>query len=163
MRKSFFAMTLCLLTFLGDASADFSFPLIATAPDATEKMTTEDFRFFAGVLEKARLAKHLECELQVKVGREARRYSQGSEWVEYLDVTYSSPIRGDLRVKFPLKYSKFGRKRSANKWSAVGEDVRIEAGDEYDHYIRFIHDGRGEIVFLHMGNHFALNPCMVRD
>lgn len=154
-----------LLVFLVGASAHANLqdiPFVHNFPKATEPLTVETFDFFGKLLGSARLAPHLDCELRADIRREVRKFSDRSEWVEFIDITYGTTAGygGDMKVKFPMS-SKLGRKRSSNKWSGVSEDVLIEAGDYYDHWIYFSHDGKGHIVGLQLGNNLSVLPCMV--
>lgn len=67
-----------------------------------------------------------------------------------------------MKVKFPMS-SKYGRKSVPNKWSGIGEDIKVEAGDSDGHWLRFTHDGQGQILHFWMGNDFRSLPCVMRD
>lgn len=159
-----FAALLTSLFLSFSAFAEILIPQISDAPKATETFTPDTFDFFAKILGSARLGPHLRCELKAEVRRDVRKFSDRTEWVEYIDITYftRAGYGGDFHVKIPMN-SKFGRKVSNNPWSGVGEDVMIEIGDQDLHWLRFMHDGRGHIVYLMLGDGFRNLPCMVRD
>jgi hypothetical protein len=55
--------------------------------------------------------------------------------------------------------AKYGLKKVENEWSGIGEDIKIQLSDRLNHWIRFVHDGRGQIVMLQLGNDLMTNPC----
>jgi len=57
--------------------------------------------------------------------------------------------------------AKYGIKKVSNQWSGLGETIKIEAGDYYEHWITFTHDGKGGIVSLNVGNILRVLPCQV--
>ncbi len=141
-------------------------PFIKDDPETNLTFTPETFESVAKILAAGRLGPHLECRIRTELRHELRKYSDRSEWVDFIEITFSTNAgyaRGDeMKVKFP-RSSSYGRKMTANKWSGEGEDFKISAGDYYDHWIRFIHDGKGHIVLLMMGNNLKTYPCLVQD
>lgn len=140
-------------------------PLMYDDPEVTRVFDPKLYDFFGNLLDSARIATHLECELNVSKRREVRKFSEGTEWIEYLDVTLSSnaPISNNkISAKFPMS-SKYGLKKVNNPWSGVGEHVKISAGDYLNHILNFIHDGQGQLVYLVMSNDLKVVPCKTRD
>ncbi|WP_413560301.1 hypothetical protein [Bdellovibrio sp. HCB209] len=134
-------------------------PVIADDPETNLTLKGDMFDFVAKNLGN-QLASHMNCTLSTRKGREIRKFSNGSEWVEYIEVDYESPKYGGRKSKFKIPLgAKYGLKRAENEWSGIGEDIKIQLSDRLNHWIRFTHDGRGQIVMLQLGNDLATNPC----
>lgn len=158
--------TLSLLLCLFPAAAGAQLvPVIDDAPKATASMDATMFEYIAGTLHAARLAPHMKCELRVETGKELRKFLRGEEWVEFIEVHYRTNVGGGghrMNMKFPMSV-KYGLQKNVNPWSAVGEDIKIEAGDSEGHWLRFVHDGKGHLVFLSLGSDLRTLPCVVED
>lgn len=139
-------------------------PMISDDPAVNSSMNSEMFEFISKTLGSARLDAHMLCTLKVRSDRALRKFSDGAKWVEILNISFNS--NGfDSGLKMNLKLSmnsKYGTKKSANQWSGVGEDIKIELGDYYDSWVRFTHDGQGHIVQLVMGNNLKTVPCQLK-
>lgn len=158
MRFTTFFCVLPLL-FPLSAKADQIIPTINDDPPTTESLDRDMFDFVAKTLGN-QLAPHLNCTLNVQKGREVRKFSSGSEWVEFISIDYDSSKLGGRKTQFKIPMgAKYGLKKSENEWSGIGEDIKIQLSDRLSHWIRFAHDGRGQIVMLQLGNDLMNNPC----
>lgn len=160
------ALIFCLL-FASQADADgvLEIPLISDAPETNQTFSISTFETMAKILSSSRLGPHLDCELKAELRRELRKYSDRSEWIDLIEIEFQTDAGfagGDtFKVKFP-RSSKYGRKKTINHWSGEGEDFKVRAGDYYDHWMRFIHDGKGHIVLFMVGNNLKTYPCVVK-
>ncbi len=159
--------TVCILMALGSPTlADLlDIPLISNGFEPDQKFTVEDFQKMGRVLESSRLATHLDCEFQARLIHEIHNYQDRSEPVDLLEINFRTEpgIGGGDRfqAKFP-RSSIYARLIIANHWSGEGEEYKIYAGDHFGHWLRFIHDGKGEIVSLIMGNSIVDYRCLVK-
>lgn len=161
MRALISALLLCL--FAVHASAlDFS----VDDPVANKKMNFETFDSITKLLYAGHLAPHMKCDIKVRTVREERTFTDGKRIVELLDVEYyPRGIFVDLKIHFqiPAEFSTYGVKYVSTEWSGTGEDIKIEAHDRRLHWIQFMHDGKGNIVQLSLGNDLATYPCRITD
>ena len=132
---------------------------------ARRKFTFDEFESITKLLYAGKLAPHMKCDLKVRTIKEERTFSTGKKIVDLLEVVYyPRGIYSDTKVKvlIPSDSATYGTKYAANHWSGAGEEVKIEAHDGYDHWLRFVHDGKGGLVFFSLGNRLATYPCMVK-
>lgn len=161
----FFTFSLSIFNSHAESELGPVFPMVSDKPKAKHKMDKESFLYFEKVLRSSKMASHMYCEMKVDLKKELRTYKSGTKWIEYLEIDYLNDNRYagiSMNLKIP-ESSMYGLKVSNNKWSAEGEDVVIEVGDYYDHWIRFTHDGKGRIVQLTVGNSLSFLPCMVKN
>lgn len=136
-------------------------PMINDDPIVNQNFNTEMFDFVSKTLGSAKMASHIRCTLKVRNDRELRKFSGGSEWVEVLNISFNSngfDSGYKMNFKIPMT-AKYGIKKSSNQWSGLGEDIKIELGDYYDHWLKFTHDGSGQIIQLIVGNNLRTAPC----
>lgn len=139
-------------------------PMISDDPVVNRNLNAEMFDFISKTLGSTKMAPHMRCTLRVRNDRELRKFSEGSEWVEVLNISFNSngfDSGYKMNFKIPLK-AKYGIKKSTNQWSGLGEDIKIELGDYYDHWLKFTHDGNGQIVELIVGNNLKTAPCALK-
>jgi hypothetical protein len=152
----------CCLLFSMNAFAEGEIvPVVNDDPVTNQTLERDMFDFIAQTLGSGKMASHMACSLKTRVGREQRKFSSGSEWVEYIQVDFNSTgFEGGKKTSFKIPMgANYGVKKTNNQWSAVGEDIKIELGDTYGHWIRFAHDGQGRLIMLQLGNDLAVNPC----
>lgn len=162
MIKRTAAFTALLVFFsFSSSNADSIVPLVNDDPRMDKVLDREMFDFISKTLGAGKMAPHLACNLKTRSGRELRKFSQGSEWVEYLEIDYNSTdFDGGQKMNFKIPLgAKYGAQKVPNQWSAIGEDIKIEIGDRYGYWIRFTHDGQGHITGLQLGNDLTLAPC----
>lgn len=136
-------------------------PFVSDDPPVAQELDRDMFDFVSKTLGTAKLSTQLKCTLKTRTSRELRKFSDGERWVETLDVDYNTngfESGQKLKIKIPM-IAKYGVKKNSNQWSGLGETVKIETGDYYDHWITFTHDGKGGIVGLSMGNRLGVFPC----
>ncbi|MBC7371814.1 MAG: hypothetical protein H7326_09620 [Bdellovibrionaceae bacterium] len=141
-------------------------PVASDEPAANAPLGAVDFENITKLLHAGKLGPHMKCELKVRTSKEDRRFSTGPRIVEVLEVVfYPRGFYADTKVKvrFPAELSTFGSKIVSTHWSGAGEDIKIEAHDTLDHWLRFIHDGKGNIVQFTMGNSLSTYPCMKKN
>ncbi|UOE99954.1 hypothetical protein [Bdellovibrio reynosensis] len=139
-------------------------PMINDDPKVKKVLKGEMFEFVSKTLATGKLAEHLICTIKTRSSRELRKFSSGKEWVETLEIDYSSngfDSGRRLNIKIP-DIAKYGVKKSGNTYSGLAEKVKIELGDYYDHWIEFTHDGQGTITQLLLGNNLYVAPCQTR-
>lgn len=152
-------LSVLFLLFPLSAYSDQIIPVIADDPETNLTLKGEMFDFVAQALGNP-LAPHMNCTLSTRKGREIRKFSSGSEWVEFIEIDFESSKYGGRKTRFKIPLgAKYGLKKSQNEWSGIGEDIKIQLSDRLSHWIRFVHDGRGHIVMLQTGNDLANNPC----
>ncbi|QDK44470.1 hypothetical protein DOM22_04505 [Bdellovibrio sp. ZAP7] len=152
-------LALFCLMFSLSAHSEEVIPMINDDPSTDKILDREMFDFVSKTLGN-QLASHLYCTLKVRPGREVRKFSSGSEWVEFIEVDYDSSKLGGRITHFKIPMgAKYGLKKVENEWSGIGEDIKIQLSDRLSHWIRFVHDGRGQIVMLQLGNDLMTNPC----
>lgn len=139
-------------------------PMINDDPVVNRKMDNEMFDFVSKTLGGGKMAPHMECTLKTRNSRELRKFASGKEWVEILEVDFNSNgYDSGYKLSFKIPNdARYGHKKTPNQWSGVGEDIKIELGDRYGHYLRFTHDGQGRIVQLILGNDLRTTPCQVK-
>lgn len=139
-------------------------PMVSDDPTVNKTLTPEMFEFVAKTLGAGKLAPHMQCSLKTHSSRELRKFSSGKEWVETLEIDFSSNgFDSGRKISFKIpNTAKYGSKKSANQWSGLGEDIKVETQDYYDHWLKFTHDGQGNIVQLIMGNSLTVVPCQIR-
>ncbi|MGZ3745175.1 MAG: hypothetical protein ACXVB1_07745 [Pseudobdellovibrionaceae bacterium] len=138
---------------------------VSEEPQAQKVLDFDEFENITKLLYAGKLAPHLKCGLKVRTIKEERKFSEGKKLVEVLEILYyPRGLFSDLKVKvlIPAQLATFGVKYTSNQWSGAGEDIKIEAHDGYDHWLRFIHDGKGNIVFFSLGNRLATYPCAMK-
>ena len=148
---------------LGAGAQDI--PPFADEPPAKQPLDFENFENITKLLAAGKLSPHMKCELKVRTVKEERKFSDGKKLVEILEVTYyPKGLFADMKLKIliPAEIATFGTKHASNKWSGIGEDIKIEAQDYYEHWLRFTHDGKGNLVQFMMGNHLATYPCKIK-
>lgn len=149
------------LIFLSFSSLAQIVPQINDDPRMDQVLDRDMFDFVAKTLGSGKMAPHMACTLKTRTGRELRKFSSGSEWVEYLAIEYNSTgFDGGQKMTFKIPMgAKYGVNKTTNQWSAVGEDIKIELGDRFGYWLRFAHDGQGRIIMLQLGNDLSLAPC----
>ncbi len=143
----------------------FSQEFASEEAQATKRLTMDEFDGITKMLYAGKLAPHLKCDLKVRTIKEERTFTTGKKLVELIEVVYyPRGIYSDTKVKvlIPAEIATYGTRYGSNHWSGTGEEVKIEAHDGYDHWLRFIHDGKGNIVFFSLGNRLATFPCMTK-
>lgn len=136
-------------------------PMINDDPRIEKTLDTEMFDFISKTLGSGKLATHLQCTLKTRNSREQRRFSDSSQWVELLEIDFNSNgFDSGLKMKFKIpNTAQYGLRKTTNQWSGLGEEIKIELGDRYGHWIKFAHDGQGRILQLIMGNDLRTVPC----
>lgn len=132
---------------------------------ANRPLSSDEFDNITKLLHAGKLASHMKCDLKIRTIKEERTFSTGKKLVEIIEVTYyPRGIYADTKKKvlIPSEVATYGAKYVSNHWSGAGEEIKIEAHDSYDHWLRVIHDGKGNIVFFSLGNRLATYPCMVK-
>jgi hypothetical protein len=140
-------------------------PVFDDEPTVNKKLDFEAFENITKLLHAGRLAPHMKCDIKVNTRKEDRKFSTGTKMIEILEVDFYP--RGlfaekKVRVLFAAQLAKYGSKMASNHWSGAGEDIKIEAQDPMQHWLRFVHDGKGNLVYLVLGNRLATYPCFVR-
>lgn len=137
-------------------------PMINVDPKVDRPLEPAMFDFITTTL-NGHLASYMECTLKTKFNREVRNFSTGPEWVETLAVDFHSGgvFCPSMSFKFPMT-SKYGIQKASNQWSGIGEEIKLEAGDYYGHWLKFTHDGKGRIVELMLGNDLQVCPCHLK-
>ncbi|WP_413288281.1 hypothetical protein [Bdellovibrio sp. HCB337] len=154
----------CVLTSLLAISTQAQ-EFVSEEAAAERPLRIDEFDNIAKLLHAGKLAPHMKCDLKVRSIKEERRFSTGKKLVEILEITYyPRGLFADTKIKvlIPAEIAKYGTKYVSNHWSGAGEEIKIEAHDGYDHWLRVIHDGKGGIVFFSLGNRLATYPCMVK-
>ncbi len=153
------------LFFLGALTDQIAFgqeiPFINDDPVVHQEFDQNMFDFVTKTLGSAKLSSHMRCTLKTRTSRELRKFSDGDKWTDILEVTYNTngfESGQKLTLKIPMM-AKYGLKKESNQWSGIGETIKIEAGDSYEHWLQFTHDGKGGIVFLNIGNRLRTLPC----
>jgi len=138
--------------------------MIAKDPVASRVLDREMFEFLARTLGEAKMAPHLRCTLKARAGKELRKFTTGEDWIETLDVSFSSNgFDSGFKMNFVIpSTAKYGLQKTNNPWSGVGEEIRVELNDSYGHWLQLTHDGQGRIVQMMFGNDLRLAPCQVR-
>lgn len=134
-------------------------------PQAKQPLDFDEFENVTKLLYAGKLAPHMKCELKVRTLKEERVFSDGKKLVEIIEVVYyPRGLFADLKIKvlIPAQLATFGTKYVSNQWSGAGEDIKIEAHDGYDHWLRFMHDGKGHLVQFSLGNRLATYPCLTK-
>lgn len=132
---------------------------------AARPLSMTEFDNITKLLYAGKLSPHMKCDLKVRTIKEERMFSSGKKLVEVIEVVYyPRGIYADTKVKvlIPAEIATYGTKYISNQWSGAGEEIKIEAHDSYDHWLRFMHDGKGGLVFFSLGNRLATYPCMVK-
>jgi hypothetical protein len=143
----------------------FSQEFASEEAQAKKPLTMNEFDDITKLLYAGKLAPHMKCDLKVRTIKEERSFTTGKKLVELIEIVYyPRGIYADTKVKvlIPAEVATYGTRYGANHWSGSGEEVKIEAHDGYDHWLRFVHDGKGGIVFFSLGNRLATYPCMVK-
>jgi len=157
--------SLCLLAPISQSFA-FDIPFPNDEPVARQELNFDEFENITKLLYAGKPAPHMQCELKVRTFKEERTFSDGKKVVEILQVEYyPRGLFADMKIKIliPAEVATFGTKYVSNQWSGAGEDIKIEAHDGYDHWLRFMHDGKGHLVQFQLGNRLATYPCMVKN
>lgn len=139
-------------------------PTVSDDPVINQTLDKDMFDFVTKTLSSGKMAPHLQCTLKTRVHRELRKFSDGEEWVEILEVTFNSngwDSGHKMQFKIPAN-ARYGVRRSSNQWSGTGEDIKINLEDYYGHWLRFTHDGQGRIVQLMLGNNLKTTPCQTK-
>lgn len=160
-----FVVLSILAGFIAISTATQAQEFVADEAVARRKFTFDEFENITKLLHAGKLASHMKCDLKVRTIKEERTFSTGKKIVDILELTYyPRGIYADTKVKVLISAegAMYGTKYAANHWSGAGEEVKIEAHDGYDHWLRFIHDGKGGLVFFSLGNRLATYPCMVK-
>lgn len=139
-------------------------PMVSDDPKVDRPLNTEMFDFISKTLGAGKIAPHMNCTLKTRSSRELRKFSGGDLWVEVLEVNFNSNgFDSGLKMNFKIPMTaKYGVRKSSNQWSGLGEDIKVELGDYYEHWIKFTHDGRGQIVQIMTGNNLRVAPCYSR-
>jgi|GEM_PF-5141590 hypothetical protein len=154
-------LTACVLGFYSLSKAQ-EVPFIDSPPKATKRLGQEMFDNISKLLYAGKLAPHMKCEIKARAVREERKFTDGKRIVEVLQIEYyPKGIYSDTKVslQLPEYISTYGTKQISNQWSGVGEDILIQAHDYYEHWVRFTHDGKGNLVDLQLGNYLTTYPC----
>lgn len=162
MRFLVLSFAFCSLFLIDHARAQ---EFASDEPQAKQPLDFEEFENITKLLYAGKLAPHMKCELKVRTFKEERRFSDGKKLIEVLEVVYyPRGLFADLKVKvlIPAQLASFGTKYVSNQWSGAGEDIKIEAHDSYDHWLRFMHDGKGHLVQFSLGNRLATYPCLMK-
>lgn len=144
--------------------ADQSIVFSTDTPKILKKFDHESFDQVSKLLGSNQLAPHLKCLIKVRQSRDLKKFISEEKWVETLEVEYfpyEFESSNSLKFKIPIT-AKVGYEQVTNQWSGIGEHIRVELGDHYEHWIEFTHDGQGQIVQLNAGNLLRLLPCRVR-
>lgn len=160
--KAFLSVLFCLIP----AFALAQMPFIENSLEHTKTLDAVALEEIGKILASSRLANHLKCKIETRMIKEERKFSAGKRIVESLEVTYyPRGIFSTTKVSFalPAGFTTFGTRVVASQYHSVGEDFQLEVKDRLGHRLRFIHDGKGEIVFLGAGNDLADYPCYARD
>jgi hypothetical protein len=138
-------------------------PPLLDEPIANRKLDFDAFENITQLLHAGRLAPHLKCELKVRSVKEDRHFTTGTRTVEVLEVAYyPRGLFSDKKVKLSIaaELATYGSRVTANAYSGAGEDIKIEAHDAGDHWLRFVHDGKGHLVYFVLGNNLTTYPCL---
>lgn len=165
MNLTLLSSTLIFSTLFSTVIFAQEIPLSNDEPAATKKLDFAAFENITQLLHAGHLAPHMKCDLKVHTRKEDRKFSSGTRLVEILEVEYFPRgffVEKKLKVVFAAELATYGTKVASNHWSGAGEDIKIEAHDPMDHWLRFVHDGKGNIVYLGLGNNLATYPCMVK-
>jgi len=157
--------SLCFLV-LSSESPAFDIPFPNDEPPARKRLGLTEFDSITKLLHAGKLSPHMKCDLKVRTYKEERRFSNGKKLLELLEIDYYP--RGffwekHFKILIPAEVATYGTKQVSNQWSGVGEDIKIEAHDRYDHWIRFMHDGKGHLVQFELGNVMGNFPCLVKN
>ncbi len=141
-----------------------SLPMINDDPPVNKKFDSEMFNFITQILSTGKIAPNLLCTLQTRNRQEVLKFSNSTKWTETLELKFSSNgFESGYKMQFAIPFTaKYGTKVTHNQWSGLGEEIKIELDDAYDHWIKFTHDGKGQIVQLILGNRFRTAPCELR-
>lgn len=156
---------LATLVYLADSIVSAQeVPMASDDPKVNKTLNTEMFDFISKILGAGKMAPHMNCTLKTRSSRELRKFSGGDQWVEVLDVDFNSNgFDSGQKINFRIPITaKYGVRQSTNQWSGLGEDIKVELGDYYEHWLKFSHDGQGRIVQIMMGNNLKTVPCYVR-
>lgn len=139
-------------------------PMVNDDPLVRDTMDADVFDFVSKILSGGKMSPHMLCTLKVRNTRELRNFSRGKQWVEFLEISFNSNgFDSGLKMNFKLPdNAKYGIKKSPNQWSGLGEDIKIELGDYYGHWIKFSHDGQDRLVQLILGNNLRITPCQIK-
>lgn len=130
---------------------------------APVKLDQDLFYFVDKLLHTSKTAPHLRCRVSVRTRQEQRTFSTGTRWVELLEIEYINNRDYDgvpMRAFFPLG-TKVIRRQVESEFAGTVEEIKLMVEDRLDHYFIFQHDGRGQIVWMMMGNSLRLNPCQI--
>ncbi len=144
----------------------FDIPLIDDSPATESKLDFDHFEKISQILYSSRMAPHLNCRIAARTTKSERKFLSGKREIVVLEIDYSPRSQyspRSVKFKIPMDLATFGSKVVANQWSGSGEDIKIEMNDTYGHWIRFTHDGRGQIVQINVGNNMANYPCTLKD
>lgn len=152
-----------LLLFLNFAFAQ-EVPFIRDEPKEMKTMSHDDFEYLKKLLVQPRMAAHLDCQLKVKEARGLKKFRDGEKWVDHLEISYDPGLYySGYKMNFKLPESAtIGTKVRNNEWSGIGEQVKVELGDYYQHWILLEHDGEGRIIGLQMGDRLRTMPCQLK-
>lgn len=159
-------MKVFVLAFFFPVLAFAQMPFIDTPIKNIRTLEAVSLDEIGKILASARLARHLQCKIETRMIKEERTFTTGKRLVESLEVTYyPGGFFSSTKFSFtlPAGFTTFGKRLVASQYHSVGEEFRIEVKDRLGHRLTFIHDGKGQIVFLGAGNDLADYPCYARD
>ncbi|PWU19750.1 MAG: hypothetical protein C5B49_05265 [Bdellovibrio sp.] len=159
--KRLIGIAIALLIGSSSAQADF-IPLVNDEPEVNLRLDPNTLEYFGKILASSRMAPHMDCSLKAETRTELRKFTTGEQYVQVIEIHFRSRagFNSDMNFKIPVT-AKFGKKISTNPWSGLGEYVKIQLDDYYGHYISFIHDGSGHLVYLMLGNNVRTAPCLM--
>jgi hypothetical protein len=140
-------------------------PMINDDPVVNKGLNADMFDFVSSLLGSNKMAGHMKCQVKTRRQRQLRKFASGEQWVETLEVNFNSNgYSSGEEMKFTLAegQAKYGIKKTTNQWSGVGEDIKIELGDYYGHWLKLSHDGQGRMIYLVLGNNLRVAPCELR-
>lgn len=138
-------------------------PAVQSSVRATEKLTTDKLDFIHGILASGRVGHTLKCRVEVKLIKEERKFSTGSQLVESLDIRLFTDHFGprSLSFSFPVG-SRLGRRVVNNQDYGPVEEIKIETPEPYENWFQFQHDGT-RVVWAEIGSMYNFAPCLLRN
>lgn len=138
--------------------------IMKTSVVASKTVTSEDIKYIGDVLHNSKPHSKMKCAVKTRESRELRKFKDGSEWVESLEVDFrSDAFKSDLDKNFIVTPgAKYGYRKSQHSDFGVIEEIRVELDDSHSSYIEFSHDGNGNLTGFLYGDIMRVYPCMWR-
>lgn len=139
-------------------------PFILNEP-SYQKLDRDLFHFIVETLHSGKSAQNLKCEVKVKTLQEVRKFSDGKKWVDLLEIEYTNNRDYDgipMKAYFPLG-TEVSRQIITSEFAGTVEEIKLIVNDRMDHYFIFHHDGKGNIIWVMMGNSLRMNPCQLKN